>query len=279
MSRKSCWGQWAGPAAGVVLALAVATAWISSGAETPKRKKLLAIGQVKGFQHDATSHGLATIERIGRESGVYDTYIRTDTQLITKKKLDANARNLDYFDAVLFFTTGELDMDDSQKRDLLGFVRDEGKGFIGVHCATDTFYNWPEYGEMVGGHFDGHPWGTFQAPVIVEDPSFPGMQRFPKTFMAYDEIYQSRAWSRDKVRVLMRLDEKALDLTRKGLNRADRDWAVTWVKNYGKGRVYYSTFGHTDESWDRHDIQQMWLDGIKWAMGLIPGDATPRARP
>ena len=155
-----------------------------------KKKKLLAIGEVKGFQHDSVSHALATIERLGRESGIYDTYIRTDTQLVTKQKLDAgNAKNLDYFDAVIFYTTGELDMDDQQKKDLLSFVHDDGKGFIGIHSAIDTFYKWPEYGEMIGGYFNQHPWGVFDAPMVVEDPKFPGMT-FPKTFTFTDEIYQ-----------------------------------------------------------------------------------------
>jgi type 1 glutamine amidotransferase len=248
-------------------------------AQAPQRKKLLAIGEVKGFQHDSVSHGLATIERLGRETGLWDTYIRTDTQLLTKKKLEGNAKNLNYFDAVLFYTTGELDMDDSQKADLLSFVRDDGKGFLGAHSAIDTFYKWPEYGEMVGGYFDQHPWGQFQAPVIVEDRGFPGMKAFPPTFIILDEIYQVKDYSRDRVRVLMRLDPKQLDLTNKNVHRKDGDFAVTWVKSYGKGRVFYSTFGHRDEVWDRPDIQKMWIEAIRWSMGLIPGDTTPRPKP
>src|SRR5580658_1501685 len=186
----------------------------------PKRKKILAIGEVKGFQHDSVSHALATIERLGRESGVYDTYIRTDTQLLTKQKLEAgNAKNLNYFDAVIFYTTGELDMDDQQKKDLLSFVHDDGKGFIGVHSAIDTFYKWPEYGEMVGAYFDDHPWGVFQAPVIVEDPNFPAMRGFAHAFTIEDEIYQPKQFSRDRVRVLARLDDSKIDLKNPRVHR------------------------------------------------------------
>src|SRR6476620_10561697 len=90
----------------------------------PKRKKVLAIGQSKGYEHDAVSYGLATIWKMGQQSGIFDTYIRTDTELITKKKLDRNGKNLDYFDAVVFYTTGELDLDDQQKADLLSFVKE-----------------------------------------------------------------------------------------------------------------------------------------------------------
>ena len=65
-------------------------------------------------------------------------------------------------------------MDDQQKADFLSFIHDDGKGFIGIHSATITFTKWPEYGEMIGGYFDEHPWGTFDAPIMVEDPAFPG---------------------------------------------------------------------------------------------------------
>ena len=248
--------------------------------QPPKRKKLLAIGEVKGFQHDSVSHGLATIERLGRESGIFDTYIRTDSELLTKEKLKAgNAKNLDYFDAVVFYTTGELDLNDQQKKDLLSFVHDDGKGFIGVHSAIDTFYTWPEYGEMTGGYFDEHPWGVFDAPVIVEDPSFPGMKAFPLEFTIKDEIYQAKNFSRDRVRVLARLDASKLDLTNKRVKRTDKDFAVAWARQYGKGRMFYSTFGHTETSWDRRDVQTMYLEAIKWAMGLTQADVTPRPAP
>jgi type 1 glutamine amidotransferase len=247
--------------------------------QQPARKKLLAIGAVKGFQHDATSHGLATIWKIGQESGLFDTYIRTDTQLLTKQKLGNNAKNLSYFDAVLFYTTGELDMDDTQKADLLAFIKDDGKGFLGAHSGIDTFYKWPEFGEMIGGYFDLHPWNQFQAPVIVEDRDNPISRHFPPNFTIMDEIYQVKDFSRDRVRVLMRLDESKIDLQRKGVKRTDGDFAVSWMRNYGKGRVFYSTFGHREDAWDRPDVQKMWLEAIKWAMGLTTADATPRPKP
>lgn len=243
------------------------------------RKKLLAIGAVKGWQHDATSHGLATIWKIGQDTGVFDTYIRTDAELLTKKKLPSNAKNLDFFDAVLFYTTGELDMDEQQKSDFLSFIRDDGKGFVGVHSAIDTFYQWPEYGEMVGGYFDLHPWNQFQAPILVEDPEFPAARHFPRSFTILDEIYQVKNFSRDRVRVILRMDASQIDLKRKGVHRTDGDFAVAWARNYGKGRVFYSTFGHREDAWNRPDVQKMYLEAIKWAMGLVPGDATPRPAP
>ena len=242
-------------------------------------KKVLAIGAVYGYQHDTTTDGLAAIWKLGKETGLWDTTIRTDTQLITKKKLDNNAKNLDDFDAVVFYTTGELPLDDEQKSALLSFLREDGKGFVGIHSALDTLYKWPEYGDLIGAWFNDHPWEVFDAPVIVEDPEFPAMRAFPSRFTIHDEIYQpSKEFSREKVRVLARLDESKLTMNNR-VHRTDRDFAVAWVRNYGKGRVFYSTFGHTSESWKRPDVQAMYREALKWAMGLIPGDATPRPRP
>jgi uncharacterized protein len=248
---------------------------ISLAQTAPHRKQLLAIGEEKGYRHEAVSHALATIERLGRESGIWDTTIRTDTEALTKKKLEYNAKNLNDFDAVLFYTGGTLEMDEQQKKDFLSFIHEDGKGFIGVHSATITFTQWPEYGEMIGGYFDEHPWGTFQAPIIVEDHNFPGMSQWPHEFTIADEIYQIKGFSREHCRVLMRLDASKLDLKNPRVHRTDRDFTVTWAKMYGKGRVYYSTLGHVSENWDNPSFQQMYVEAIKWAMGLTKGVAAP----
>jgi type 1 glutamine amidotransferase len=242
-------------------------------------KHLLVIGEEHGYRHQSVSHAMATLERLGHETGIWDTTIRTDAEALTKKKLEYNARNLNDFDAVLFFTGGDLKMDEQQKADFLSFIHDDGKGFIGVHSATITFTNWPEYGEMIGGYFDEHPWVTFDAPIIVEDPTFPGMQQWPRNFVIRDEIYQMKNYSRDKLRVLMRLDAGKLDLQNKNVHRTDRDFAVTWAKMYGKGRVYYTTLGHVEENWDKPEFQKMLIEAIKWSMNLEDADVTPRPLP
>jgi type 1 glutamine amidotransferase len=251
----------------------------SLAAQQARPKRLLFIGESMGFQHDSISYAAGTLWKLGHDNQLWETYIRTDTQLITKKKLTGNAKNLDYFDAVAFYTTGELDLDDSQKADLMSFIKEDGKGFIAIHSGTDTFYNWHEYGEMVGGYFDDHPWNTFNAPLVVEDPAFPGMKHLAKSFTMKDEIYQTKTFSRDRVRVLLRLDDSKLDLASKRVHRTDKDFAVMWARDYGKGRVLYNGLGHVEAVWDRPDIQKMWIDQVKWAMGLLPGDATPRPRP
>ena len=242
----------------------------------PRKKRLLAIGASKGFQHDSIPYALGTLWKLGNETGLWETYIRTDTELITKQDIKKNNRkNLNYFDAVYFYTTGELDLDEQQKKDLISFVRDDGKGFIGGHSAADTFYQWPEYGEMVGAYFDLHPWHT-KVRVNVEDRGFPATAHFPPQIEVYDEIYQFKApYSRDRQRVLMSIDTSSVDMKAKMVKRTDGDFALVWVKNYGKGRVFFNALGHDNEVYDRADIQKLFVEGIKWTMGLIPGDATP----
>lgn len=265
--------------ASLTLGLMLLSAAGGSLAAPPPRKQLLAIGEEKGYRHESVTHALATIERIGRETGLWDTTIRTDTEPLTKKKLEYNAKNLNNFDAVLFYTGGDLEMDDQQKKDFISFIHDDGKGFIGIHSAAITFTHWPEYGDMIGGYYDEHPWGTFNAPIIVEDPAFPGMRQFPPAFNLLDEIYQVKDFSREKCRVLMRLDASKLDLKNPRVHRTDKDFAVTWAKMYGKGRVYYSTLGHQMEDWDRPDMQKMYTEAIRWSMGLEDADITPRPLP
>ncbi|QNI30572.1 ThuA domain-containing protein [Alloacidobacterium dinghuense] len=240
-----------------------------------QKKHLLVIGEEKGYRHESVSHAMATIERLGEQTGLWDTTIRTDTEALTKRKLEYNAKNLTNFDAVLFFTGGDLEMDVQQKADLLSFVHDDGKGFIGVHSAAITMTKWPEFVDMVGGTFDEHPWGTFDAPIVVEDPKFPGMEQWPHAFTLRDEIYQMKSSSRDKVHVLMSLDASKLDLSNPRVHRTDHDFIVTWAKMYGKGRVYYSTLGHPKETWDDPRLQQMYVEAIKWATGLVNADVTP----
>lgn len=259
------------------------------------RKKILIVGDLhtgNQIAHDAVSHAMATLERLGRDSGTYIAFLRTDTQLVTKAEVwgrgdyakggrkQAPGRNLDYFDAVVFYTNGETEMTPDQKQDLLKFVRDDGKGFVAVHTATASFYRWPAYGEMVGGYFDNHPWNIFDAPVIVERPDFPAVKHLPREFILRDEMYQYRTpYSRENVDVLARLDASKLDLSKKNVKRTDKDFPVAWVKNYGKGRVFSSTLGHTDQAWDDPRVQTLYLEAIKWVLRLTEGEVQPHQAP
>ena len=180
----------------------------------PKRLRVLAWGDVsQGYQHDSISHAMATIERLGYETGTYDTIIRTDSQLITKGPvLGADgkpllyAKNLNDFDAIFFFGVREIVLTPQQKADLLSFVHDDGKALIVAHSGATAFFSWPEFGEMVGGRFDEHPWGIINAPILVEDNKFPGMAQLPKIFDHVDEYYQIKGFSREQSHVLLELD-------------------------------------------------------------------------
>lgn len=170
---------------------------------------------------------------------------------------------------VVFYTTGELDID---KEALIDFVK-AGGGFAGVHSATDTFYKYAPYGEMIGGYFDGHPWHE-KVTIKVEDPKHPATAHLGQGFELTDEIYQFRDWDRSKVSVLLSLDATKVDLTRKGVNRADRDFGLAWTDTFGKGRVFYTALGHREEVWADPRFLTHLVNGIAWTVG-----AAPPARP
>jgi type 1 glutamine amidotransferase len=255
----------------------------------PARKRVLAWADVRnGYQHDSISHAIATIERLGRASGAYDTFIRTDSQLITKHPItfpagtgiasgeQFNVRNLNDFDAIFFFGVREIELSAPQRADLLSFVKDDGKGFVAAHSAATAFFSWPEFGEMLGGRFDEHPWGIADGTVVVDDPAFPAMRHLPRTKVFHDELYQIKDFSRDKIRVLAHLDASALDLTKPLVHRKDGDFPAAWARTYGRGRVFYSILGHEADDWDNPAIATMYYEAMRWALGLVDGDASPR---
>ncbi len=270
------------PVAAAVAGIAL-LALVSLGAQSPAprvfSRHVLAWADVRnGYQHESISHALSTIERLGWESGLYDTIIRTDSQSITKSPIlfkqgtgiasgeQFLARNLNYFDAIFFFGVREADLTPEQRADLLSFVRDDGKGFVATHAGATGFFSWPEFGEMLGGRFDEHPWGVSEATVVVEDATSPMSRHLPKSFAVTDEHYQLKDFSRSKLHVLARLDASKLDLKAPLVHRTDADFPVAWTKTYGKGRVFYSTLGHPRELWDTPWLQQMYFQALKWVM-------------
>ena len=156
-------------------------------------------------------------------------------------------------------------MNDGQKAALMAWIR-AGNGFVGIHSATDTFYKWPEYGEMIGGYFDEHPWNT-QVTMKVEDRGHPSTKHLGLAWTVADEIYQFKNYSRSDKHVLLSLDVASVDLTAKGVKRADRDFATAWHKSWGSGRVFYTALGHRPEVWQDAAYQQHVAGGITWAMG------------
>ena len=232
-------------------------------------KRVLFLTYTAGFRHGSIpASQQSMLDIAARSNGRLEVVPTEDLSLLS-------ADNLKSFDAIFFFTSGDLPITDQQKSDLLQFVR-EGKGFGGAHSATDTFYNWPEYGDMIGAYFDGHPW-VQPVSIDVEDPDHPAMSGLAPSFRILDEIYQMRNFSRDRVRVLMTLDTSTVDMSAPGINRTDGDFALAWCHDYGAGRVFYTALGHFDETWLDARFQTMLSNALLWMTGQIDGDASPRA--
>jgi len=251
----------------------------------PSRKHVLAWADVRnGYQHEVISHALAVLERMGHASGAYDMDIRTDSQLITKQPITFTigtgiatgeqflAHDLNFFDAIFFFGVREIDLTADQRRDLLSFVRDDGKGFVAAHSAATAFFSWPEFGDLLGGRFDEHPWGVTDATVIVDDARFPAMRKFPSPITLRVEHYQLKDFSRARLNVVAHLDAAKLDLSRPLVHRTDRDFPVAWSKTYGAGRVFYSTLGHESALWDNGPVSPMYYEALRWALRLVDAD-------
>ena len=251
-----------------LLLLAAVLAWAPDASpQAPARPRLLMVTYSGGYQHDVVRRASTdrrslaeqTVEDLGAQSGAFDV-----TRLYSRE--DVERLSADIFTkvrAVLFYTTGAPPFRPEVRQALLRFVQ-RGGGFVGVHCATDTWYEVPEYGELVGAYFDGHPW-TQRVRLVVEDPTHSSTKHLGPGFELTDEIYQFRSWSRDKVHVLLRLDPSSVDVG-KG-KRADQDYALSWIRHHGRGRVFYTALGHGREVWEDERFRRHLLEGIRWAIG------------
>ena len=248
----------------------------------PARKRVLAWADTRNgqAQHESVGHALAVIEQLGHQSGQWDTFIRTDSNIISKtpKKTDGTAAsggpNLSNVDAIFFMGHREVPIDAGQKEELLSFVR-EGKGFVAAHVGLTAFESWPEFLDLIGARFDGHPI-TGPGTVINERPDFPATTHFPASFAFNDEFYQPKDHSREKIDVLLRLDLSNVPAN-PSLHLAG-DYPLAWAKMYGKGRVFYGSFAHSSDTWDNKDIQQMYFEAMRWALGLSDADLKPHPK-
>lgn len=205
---------------------------------------------------------------------------------IFRKTLEPlSVANLKKYDAVLFLnTTGDLPLPDPQ-----GFVSwvESGKGFIGIHSATDTFHKtgrfqgFPPYTAMIGGAFRTHG-PQVQVDVIRKDAKHPASAALPATWTLFDEIYEFKDYDAARVHALASLDKHPQ-------TKADGHNGIAWVRSQGKGRVFYTSLGHREDIWDPEhkekdgsrknspeiakQYQQHVLGGILWALGLEKGDA------
>src|SRR5262245_66285779 len=176
----------------------------------PPRKVLLAWADTRNgiSQHAFTSHALAIVERLGYESGMWDTFIRTDSNIVanTAFKTDntpaSGGPSLSNVDGIFFLGHREIEMNGKQREELLAFVRN-GHGFVAAHTGLTAFESWPEFGEMLGAQYEGHLY-TGPAKVINESPAFPIVKHLGGEFEYNDEFYKAKTFSREKIDVLLR---------------------------------------------------------------------------
>lgn len=261
-----------------------------------EKRRVLIFAVTNGFRHQSIPTGQLMMRLMGEKTGAFEAVVSDD---LANFEADALAT----FDAVCFLnTTGnpflphkkEMEkMDDAaksaaQERDarlrqnLMAFVRGGG-GFVGLHSATDTFYDWPEYGEMLNGYFDGHPWNANTAVSLKVEP---GEEEHPLAAMfrgenidITEEIYQLKdPYDSARVRMLVRLDTERSPMDLKGIKRTDKDFGISWARKWGDGRVFYSALGHNHAIFWHPEIVQHFLAGIQWATGDLEADASPNGK-
>jgi len=224
----------------------------------PRKGHLLYMTLSAGYKHKSVLPSEAIVKEIGERSGLFDTTVTQDVGAFT-------AANLKKYDVVMFYTTGELPMTQAEKDAFVHFVK-SGHGFVGVHSATDTFYEWQPYLEMIGGYFNDHPWHQL-VTVNVVDPSSPIVGFLGKSFQVNDEIYQIADFQYKTSHVLLRLDPKSVSMKKKNVHYRFYGWPLAWTRRDGKGRVFYTALGHEEAVWQSKWYQQLLLNGIKYAMG------------
>lgn len=234
-------------------------------------RRLLVFSLTKGFPHSSVDLGARTFELLGAKTGAWTTVITKDVAMFKPESLKG-------FDAVVMNnTTGRNLLDDpALRQSLLDFVKG-GKGLVGLHGATDAFYEkWPEYGEMMGGYFAGHPFRKIS--VKIDDPASPLTAMFDGQGFAFsDEIYTFHGpYSREKLRILLSIDWENSGLS--GGNRKDNDYALSWIRTYGEGRTFYCAFGHDHNVFWNPTILKHLLAGTQFALGDLKADATPSAK-
>ena len=206
---------------------------------------VLMLTATAGFRHDSIPTARQVMASLAADIRVTAT---EDLRLITA----ATLRDYD----VLFFalTSGELDLNETQKAAILEFVNGAG-GFMGAHSATDTLYDWPEYGRLIGAYFLEHPW-TQQATVVVESASHPAVAGVAARFNLLEEFYTFRENPRPRVDVLLRLDAASVGAT--------GDYPLAWARSQGGGRVYYNALGHFPSTWNDAGFQRQLAGAVRW---------------
>lgn len=225
-------------------------------------KRVLLVTATSGFYHTSIVTARDVIQHIADESQRF-SIDRVDNI----DNLDLiNTTHLAHYDVIVFAnTSGELPLNDAQKQALLDFVSN-GKGFIGTHSATDTLYDWNDYGDLIGAYFDSHPW-TQSGTIDIEDESHLLNAGLATSYSLHEEFYTFRANPRPNVHVLQSLNAASVG--------ASGDYPLVWCKTYGAGRVYYNALGHFNTTWNDPRFQQQLHNALLWTSGLLDADCSP----
>lgn len=252
----------------------------TEAAATPaKPRKLLVLSLCQGFKHSSIPYWAKALEIMGEKTGAFSVVLSEDLN-------DLNAENLGQFDAVCFNNTTGLKLSPEATPDLcralMGFVK-RGRGIVGIHAATDNFGAWPEAREMMGGKFTGHPWGSGGTWAIkIDEPDHPLMVPFGgEGFKIKDEIYRTDPplYSRDQQLVLMSLDmSDPTTRNAKGVREGDADTGISWIKRWGKGRLFYCSLGHNHAVTWNTAVLEHYLRGIQFALGDFEVDTKPKGQ-
>jgi type 1 glutamine amidotransferase len=213
---------------------------------TPLR--VLALSATAGFRHDSIPIARQTLQTLAAASGF--------TLTLTENLLDLNAATLASTDVIVFLlTSGELAFDAAQKAAIVSFV-ERGGGFVGMHSATDTLYDWPDYGRIVGAYFKEHPW-TQEATVVVEDRGHAATRDLGASLRLFEEYYTFRENPRPSVQVLLALDAASVG--------AAGDFPLAWSQPIGQGRSFYTALGHFESTWTDTRFRAHIAGAIRWA--------------
>ncbi len=238
---------------------------------TPEKpRRVLVFSQALKFKHASIPYGEKAFQIMGEKTGAFKADISRDGAELTPE-------NLAQYDAIIINnTTGDFITTPSLRQGLLDFVS-SGKGIVGIHAASDSNFSWEEYGELIGGFFVNHPWTSkTKVTLKIENPDHPVNQAFKgPSFEVTDEIYQFREpYSREKLLVLASLDTEKTDMQKKGIERTDNDFAVSWVREWGDGRIFYCSLGHNPEIFWNQTVLLHYLDGIQFALGDLKATAS-----
>lgn len=222
--------------------------------------RVLVFSKTAGFRHDSIPEGIAAVKELGAAHG-FAVDATEDAGAFT-------ARNLARYDAVVFLsTTGDV-LNEAQQGAFERYVR-RGGGYVGVHAAADTEYDWAFYGGLAGAYFQSHP-AIQPATVQVEDRAHPATSGLSETWNRTDEWYNYRSNPRERAHVLASLDESSY--TGGTMNG---DHPIAWCQEYQGGRAFYTGGGHTKESYAEPAFRQHLLGGIRWATGAAQADCRP----